>query len=83
MSASFSTSLGIDQVNKLPELQSKYAQGLNGALGSPVAAASSRPRSWGPSIDSLVWVADPTWIWDKNGKVYGKVLHQMVLLELL
>ena len=72
MSASFSTSLGIDQVNKLPELQSKYAQGLNGALGSPAAAASLRPRSWGPAIDTLVWVADPSWIWDKNGKIYGK-----------
>ena len=50
MSASFSTSLGIDQVNKLPELQSKYAQGLNGALGSPAAAAGLRPRSWGPAL---------------------------------
>jgi TonB-linked SusC/RagA family outer membrane protein len=72
INASFSSSLGIDEVNKLPEMQSRYAQGLNGALGSPESAAGLRPRSWGPAIDTLVWVADPTYIWDKNGRIAGR-----------
>jgi len=73
MSATFSTSLGIDQVNKLPELQTKFSQGLNGQIGSPVAAAANqRPRSWGAALDTLRWVADPNWIWDKNGRIVGQ-----------
>ncbi|MFM7156457.1 MAG: TonB-dependent receptor plug domain-containing protein, partial [Bacteroidota bacterium] len=72
MSATFSSSLGIDQVNKLPELQSKYSQGRDGQIGSPVAAATQRPRSWGASLDTLRWLADPTWIWDKNGRIVGQ-----------
>jgi TonB-linked SusC/RagA family outer membrane protein len=72
MSATFSTSLGIDQVNKLPELQMKYSQGLNGQVGSPASAAGLRPRSWGALLDTLRWVADPTYIWDKNGRIVGQ-----------
>ncbi|MFM7543286.1 MAG: TonB-dependent receptor plug domain-containing protein, partial [Ignavibacteria bacterium] len=72
MSATFSTSLGIDQVNKLPELQTKFSQGRDGQIGSPVAAATQRPRSWGAALDTIRWVADPTWIWDKNGRIVGK-----------
>lgn len=73
MSATFSTSLGIDQVNKLPEHQTKFGQGLNGQIGSPIATpANQRPRSWGAALDTLRWVADPTYIWDKNGRIVGQ-----------
>jgi len=75
MSATFSTSLGIDEVNKLPELQTKFSQGRDGQIGSPVAGAAFRPRSWGAALDTLRWQADPTWIWDKNGRIVGQTAN--------
>jgi TonB-linked SusC/RagA family outer membrane protein len=65
----FNSSVGLDQVNKLPELQNTFAQGLNNALGSPEAAAASRVRAWGPRVSDLRLVADPNWLWDKNGRL--------------
>jgi TonB-linked SusC/RagA family outer membrane protein len=43
----FSTNYTADQVSKVPELQSTYAQGSNGQLGQGTSL------SWGPRIDTL------------------------------
>lgn len=43
----YSGSLSVDVVNKLPELQSTYAQGYNGQYNS------LHRNSWGPSFDSI------------------------------
>ena len=39
---SVASSVGIDQVNSLPEIQMMYAQGNNGVYGT------TTPSSWGP-----------------------------------
>ncbi|MCS6809544.1 MAG: TonB-dependent receptor plug domain-containing protein, partial [Candidatus Kapabacteria bacterium] len=72
MSVNFSSMVGFDNANKLPELQNTYAQGLNGQLGHPDAAnAALRFRSWGPRIADLRFVDDPDYQanWDKNGRL--------------
>ncbi len=43
----FSSSVSIDKVNKLPDLQSKYIQGANGKY------STATPNSWGPSLDTM------------------------------
>jgi TonB-linked SusC/RagA family outer membrane protein len=65
----FNSSIGFDQVNKLPALQNTFAQGLNGQLGSPEAAAALRVRAWGPRVSDLRLVNDPNWLWDRNGRL--------------
>lgn len=65
----FNSSIGFDQVNKLPELQNTFAQGLNNQLGSPEAAAALRFRAWGPRVSDLRLVPDPNWVWDRNGRL--------------
>lgn len=47
---SFSSSVGIDQVNKLPQLQTKYAGGQNGVF-IPFESRTGKPASaaWGPA----------------------------------
>ena len=47
MSVSFSSSLALDKVNKLPEMQMLYAQGNNGVYNT------STSSSWGPLISDL------------------------------
>jgi TonB-linked SusC/RagA family outer membrane protein len=65
----FNSSVGFDNVNKLPELQNTFAQGLNNQLGSPESAAALRVRAWGPRVSDLRLVADPNWLWDRNGRL--------------
>ncbi|MEZ4687118.1 MAG: TonB-dependent receptor [Bacteroidia bacterium] len=47
------TSLGFDQVNKLPEVQKTYAQGSQGRYNRATSL------SWGPRIDTLGMVVNP------------------------
>ena len=76
---SLSSSYSVDQVNKLPELQSKYSQGTNGEYQSPFSGKSGRRLSWGALIDTLSWTHDPTNPlspgasndWDIHGAVVG------------
>lgn len=65
--ATYSTSVEFSQVNKLPKLQNKYAQGFGGgqldSLGNPIeegdydtfdpATSSGTPNSWGPRIENI------------------------------
>lgn len=45
--ATFSSSMEVAKVNKLPELQTKYGQGKLDATGTPVFS-NATPNSWGP-----------------------------------
>jgi TonB-linked SusC/RagA family outer membrane protein len=63
MAVSFSSSVGIDEVNKLPEMQMIYAQGNNGVYGS------STTSSWGPKISDLRFDGATDYPRDKNGRL--------------
>lgn len=62
---SFTSTLGIDQVNKLPEMQNKWSQGISGSFNQP---GSSNGLSWGALIDTLSYNGIST-KWDKNGSI--------------
>jgi TonB-linked SusC/RagA family outer membrane protein len=59
----FKTSLGFDDVNKLPEKQYKYAQGSNGAY------SSTANTSWGPLMSTLRYDGATDYPLDKNGRI--------------
>jgi TonB-linked SusC/RagA family outer membrane protein len=61
----FKTSLGIDQVNKLPEQQNLYSQGTDGNY------SSSTNRSWGALIDTLRFDGAVDYPLDRNGRIVG------------
>ena len=63
IAVSFSSSLALDQVNKLPEMQMMYAQGLNGVYNT------STPYSWGPKISDMRYDGDPHYPRDINGRL--------------
>lgn len=59
LSADFSSSLGFDKVNKLPEIQGLYGQGnggggknADGTANPEGTFATNTPNSWGPRIGS-------------------------------
>jgi len=60
---SIASSVGIDQVNRLPGIQDLYAQGNNGVYGT------TTPSSWGPKISDLRFDGDANYPRDKNGKL--------------
>lgn len=67
----FSSSVGIDEVNKLPERQTKYAggnDGINGSLDSRQSSSSAPSRSWGPAYSDLRYDGIPT-KWDSRGSI--------------
>jgi TonB-linked SusC/RagA family outer membrane protein len=63
MNVSFSSSVGIDKVNKLPETQSMYAQGNNGVYGT------STTSSWGPKISDMRFDGATDYPRDKSGRL--------------
>ncbi len=63
---SFNTTF--DEANKLPELQSMYAQGSGGAYRGPETRTST---SWGPLLDTLRFDGSTNYAWDKNGRIVG------------
>lgn len=46
----FSTNFGIDNVNKTPQIQRKYREGLSGRLRTNSAGAPNRFQTFGPAI---------------------------------
>ena len=61
----------IDRVNKLPDLQTEYAQGsVQGGVPTFQAAmtGSTQSQSWGPLISSLRYSDVPS-VWDVNGLI--------------
>jgi TonB-linked SusC/RagA family outer membrane protein len=63
-SISFSSTTTIERVNKLPEMQTAWAQGRNGIYLGP---STGEATSWGPAISDLVFIPGSTSIYDKNG----------------
>lgn len=59
-------SYGLEQVNKLPEMQQKWAQGLNGVYQGP---ETMRAQSWGPNLADLRYDASIPNKFDKNGTI--------------
>jgi TonB-linked SusC/RagA family outer membrane protein len=66
---SFSTSLTFDQVNKLPQQQSTFAQGIGGVYVDPEVGT---PSSWGPRIDTLVYADAPSYNYSEAGRIVGQ-----------
>jgi len=62
----FRTTMGIDEVNKLPERQALFAQGAGGIY------SSTSNLSWGPRVDTLRYDGSPNYAFDKNGQIVGK-----------
>lgn len=70
----FGSTWGVDVVNKLPEVQTKYAGGNNGNFiyfddrVNPNAPSTGSSRSWGPSYDQLRYdgIANK---WDNRGEI--------------
>jgi len=50
--ATYTTTMNMDKVNKLPELQNTYSQGYNGIYYGPLSGKSGRKFSWGAQIDT-------------------------------
>jgi TonB-linked SusC/RagA family outer membrane protein len=81
-SLNFSSSVTLDVVNKLPEMQDKWAQGSGGKWKGPETA---NRNSWGPLMDTMRYAEtgyftnaaaqDPYnlgyYNWDKNGILVG------------
>jgi TonB-linked SusC/RagA family outer membrane protein len=63
MSVSFTSSVGIDRVNRLPEMQMIYAQGNNGEYGTTTTS------SWGPKISDLRFDGATDYPNDRNGNL--------------
>jgi TonB-linked SusC/RagA family outer membrane protein len=60
MRIGFSTSYGIDEVNKLPEVQSKFSQGFVGATSRvPQYDPTTIFSAWGPTVQEVKAI-DPT-----------------------
>jgi TonB-dependent SusC/RagA subfamily outer membrane receptor len=72
---SFSSSSSLDQVNKLPDEQSQFAQGGGEQYLGPSSGVST---SYGPNVDSLFWdgihTTDPgtNGYYDKHGAIVGQ-----------
>ena len=75
--ANAGSSITVSQVNKLPELQSKYAQGTawysaDGFTPEYYDPSSGWLTSWGPSVDELTYDSSVDNPYDQNGAVILK-----------
>jgi TonB-linked SusC/RagA family outer membrane protein len=75
MKIDFSTSYGIDEINKLPEVQSKFSQGFVGATSRvPEYDPTTIFSGWGPTVEA-VRAIDPTnnpFLFNHYGRGYEK-----------
>ncbi len=65
------TTFGIEQVNKLPQQQNKYAQGFFDAVEGGEVYSNTSTSSWGPLIDTLRYDGSTDYLLDKNGRIVG------------
>lgn len=75
--ANAGSSITLSQVNKLPELQNKYAQGTawyssDGLTPEYYGPEDGWPTSWGPSLDQLTYDGSTANPYDQNGAVIVK-----------
>ncbi|MCB0506244.1 MAG: SusC/RagA family TonB-linked outer membrane protein [Cyclobacteriaceae bacterium] len=63
-----SSGVTVDEVNKLPPFQNKYAQGFNGVYQGP---ETGRRESWGPDVSTLVYdpTTEGTYLWNPQGQI--------------
>jgi TonB-linked SusC/RagA family outer membrane protein len=61
-----SSTTTVEEVNKLPGMQLSWSQGRNGVYEGP---ETGQGTSWGPRISDLVFVPDPSYIYDRNGRL--------------
>ncbi len=66
LNVGFNSTLSFDMVNKLPEMQMKYAQGSNGVYHGPETLDRN---SWGPAIADLKWNGATDYPFDKHGQI--------------
>lgn len=69
VSVEYNSSITWDKVNRLPELQNMFTQGLNGKYQGP---QTGRRESWGALADSMYWDGATDYPWDKNGNLVGQ-----------
>ncbi len=67
-SVSYNTTYTVDEVNKLPPLQTTYAQGQGGVYQGP-GLGSGPSTSYGSLISDLVYDGDPDYLWDNRGRL--------------
>lgn len=79
-SVNFSTSVSVDKVNKLPQQQTSYGQGLNGSWSGP---ETYNRYSWGPYLDTCSYSniglnsdqdvdGNGIYDWDQNGIIVSQ-----------
>ncbi|MCB0567878.1 MAG: SusC/RagA family TonB-linked outer membrane protein [Phaeodactylibacter sp.] len=64
----FTTRYTLSEVNKLPEFQDQYVQGISGEWLGP---ETGWPLSFGPRADTLFWDGSD-YQYDKNGRIVGQ-----------
>lgn len=67
INVSYSGSIAFDKVNKLPDLQNKFVQGLTGEWYGP---ETGMPLSWGAMADTMYYDGS-TYDYDRNGMLVG------------
>jgi len=65
----YSGSLSLDEVNRLPEMQNQFGQGYSGEYYGP---ETGLPFSWGPSVDTMAFDGDGTYLFDRNGHLVSE-----------
>lgn len=67
INVSFTATMAFEEVNKLPEMQKTYSQGVSGAYVQP--GTNSPNISWGGNIDTLYWNPNAPNKFDKHGSI--------------
>lgn len=70
MRVDVNSSFSWSKANRLPPMQTQYAQGGNGQYDGPTGGGNRR-FSWGPAIDTLFWNGEAN-VWDPNGDIVGQ-----------
>ncbi|MEM9886872.1 MAG: SusC/RagA family TonB-linked outer membrane protein [Bacteroidota bacterium] len=64
----YNTTFTVSEVNRLPELQNQYVQGIGGTWLGPETGFLA---SWGPNRDTLFWDG-ADYQYDRNGRIVGQ-----------
>ncbi|TAE24623.1 MAG: SusC/RagA family TonB-linked outer membrane protein [Candidatus Kapaibacterium sp.] len=67
----YSFTKSFDEVNKLPEFQTAYVKGSNGAYSNPGNNTGTNGFSYGPRADTTFWDGR-AYEWDGNGRLIGR-----------
>lgn len=67
----YSYTKSFDEVNKLPEFQTQYVKGNNGAYSNPGNDVGTNGFAYGPRADTTFWDGN-AYEWDGNGRLIGQ-----------